>query len=144
MAVNANIGILDPRATDDQLLSIEPIEGVDWRHELPEGPDYYWRFHGFVDFWGADPVGSICVERWTVLRRTPKGVWLRHPFSYDFDVESGKKLVIHDTNRKWAYPTKKEAWESFKIRLMRREQHWDREGERIAALKRIASAEDDS
>lgn len=139
MAVDANIGILDPCATDFDNLTFEPVEGVDWRERIPESPDTYWRFHGLVDFWGADPIGSIKAEAWRVLRHTPRGVWLAPEFSNKWNEESCKKLVIHNTNKKWAYPTKKEAWDSFCIRLNRREGYWKQEGERIHKLKWIVS-----
>lgn len=141
MAVDANIGILDPRATDDQLISIEPVEQVDWRSEIPENPERYWRFTAFVDFWGADPIANIYAECWPIIRHTSKGVWLKHPFASIHHPEDGKKLVIHSTHKKWAYPTKKEAWNSFCIRLHYREMHWNREGERIAKLKYLAAQE---
>jgi len=141
MAVDANIGILDPIAMDFDGVSFQAEEKVYWRPEQPESPDVYWRFHGFVDFWCADPIGSINIEPWRVLRRTPKGAWIVPPFSNKWNEESCKKLVIDSTNKKWAYPTKKEAWDSFCIRLVRREQHWDREGERITALKRVVASE---
>lgn len=135
MAVDANIGILSP----DTISLIEPIERVDWRAEMPEREDRYWRFHGFVDFWGADPVGSIYPECWRVLRHTPKGVWLAAPFTWN--VERHKKLVIHSARKKWAYPTKKEAWDSYCIRLEWREKYWSQEGERIAKLKHLVAQE---
>lgn len=146
MPVEANI-TADGDSTSAALIeftSVKPVQAVDWREGVPESPDRYWRFRGYVDFespFQEFPIASIIIEKWDVLRRTPKGVWVTPPFSNKWCWESDKKLVINDTRKKFAYPTKKEAWESYCIRQHRRRGYWEAEGSRLEALDAVLSAE---
>lgn len=138
MPVEANIGILSPVAiSNNDTFSVEPIKKVDWYDAMPESPELYWRFHAYVDFWGADPAASITASPWFVLRRTPKGAWVS-PYKSD---ERLKRFVLDGARKRLAYPTKQEAWDSFLVRLRFREQYWDTEGQRIAAIKALVAQE---
>ena len=117
---------------------------VNWRCDKPEKPGVWWRFESSV-YWRESPrhgpVVSIYATRWLTLRDTPQGAWLVDEYCniglYDLPeegrdrweratidaIESSKKLVQNWAKKKWAYPTKDEAWKSFKIRQYHREHH---------------------
>lgn len=65
--------------------------------------------------------GSFSVNLYTfnVKKHTHKGVWLQMPYPQK------DKFVLNDARKRWAYPTKELAWESFQIRAARRTQHLD-------------------
>lgn len=125
-------------------LYIDAPHTVYWMEHTQESPDKYWRFNSFVDFespFQSRPIANIKIGMWTVLRHTPKGVWIAPPFSNKWNEEKLKRLVIHDTKKKYAYPTKAEAWESYCIRQMRRNQHHQIEGERLSVLNTLLESE---
>lgn len=56
-----------------------------------------------------------------MVRHTPKGVWVADDYSRD-DKRFWKLCLIH-ARKRYAYPTKAEAWESLRIRTQHRVQH---------------------
>ena len=96
---------------------IKLLPNVDWREDLEESPDFYWRF------WANMEGDYLHVERYRVEYHTPHGVVL-----------ANGKRVQHDWKKKWAYPTKAEAWEAFKIRVGAWRRHWETEGRRLSNI----------
>jgi hypothetical protein len=101
-------------------------------NETSDSPQkYFWRVESTC--WQSSdgsPVAAAHFERWFILRRTPRGVWLVPEYYavsgskfHEASAEKDKRLVILGTRKAWAYPTKAEAWKSFQIRQVRRVQH---------------------
>lgn len=63
--------------------------------------------------------GSFSVNLYTfsAKKHTHKGVWLQMPYGQK------DKFVLNNARKRWAYPTKELAWESFQIRATRRTEH---------------------
>jgi len=102
---------------------------VDWGG--PDHPDVYWRVQAFCTFRERMDLPTVHLEfyQWRVQKRTPKGAWV---------VSDGDRHLVLDASRKkWAYPTKTEAWDSFKIRLRWRANYHRNEGRRIEAIKNL-------
>lgn len=59
------------------------------------------------------------LDEYVVVRHTHKGVWLAQPPVWRW---TKQKFVLNDSRKKYAYPNKADAWESFKIRKTR--QYW--------------------
>lgn len=51
-------------------------------------------------------------ETFDIIKHTPKGVWLQIGPAFFNE----KKFVLKDARKRYAYPTKELAWESFKLR----------------------------
>jgi hypothetical protein len=85
--------------------------------EEPERPAWYrvtdGRYAAAADEWGR-PVGRgepyLHIHEFPVLRETPKGVWL------DLGGWMPPRFVLRDARKRYACPTKAEAWESFVAR----------------------------
>lgn len=120
----------------EDLMELKPLHRVDWRPDDPEGVGIFWRFYGVLDEWADEPKARIWLEKWKALRATPRGVWIVSEYSsltpewsewaerWRLErLEREKKLVQTKARRKWAYPTKAEAWESFRIRTSYRVSH---------------------
>jgi hypothetical protein len=60
---------------------------------------------------------SINLYRFTVLKKTLKGVWLKMPYG------EKDKFVLNIARKRYAYPTIDLAWNSFRIRAFRRLEH---------------------
>lgn len=84
--------------------------------DLPT-PDYLWRYEATALTYEAYPLRIdvfVEPERYRILRRTPKGVWIEmsgFPFTDKFVLLYGRK--------RFAYPTKEEALTSFIARKRR-------------------------
>lgn len=100
-------------------------------NHLDHPAEWFWRVESAYHFTDCGACyADIYYERWALYRHTPRGVWV---VPYDVgnarakylreQAETLKRLVIHGTNKAWAYPTKAEAWRSFCIRQERRVQH---------------------
>lgn len=61
---------------------------------------------------GYDNV-SIKLEEWKVIKETPKGYWINRMSGIWW---GGKRWVSKTSRKRFAYPTKEEALESFLIR----------------------------
>jgi len=76
----------------------------------------------------AFDVVEVCLEQFKVIKETPKGYWLTFPWSAPFHGEYNWKKWVSKTSRKrFAYPTKEEAWDSYCIRRKRRVMHLQRQ-----------------
>jgi hypothetical protein len=78
--------------------------------------EYWFRYDGTVYDEGC--VHIYCSEH-RVVRRTPKGVWL--------DAWGIPRFVLNHSRKRWAYPTKTLAFESFCHRKRRQVQHLARQ-----------------
>lgn len=91
----------------------------------------HYRFESFST---EDAVSIICLE-FRAISETPKGYWvvsnnLPHWFS-DRDLKKHRKFVLKKSMRRFCYPTKQEALQSFAHRKVRQLQY-------IAGAKRVA------
>lgn len=97
-------------------------------------PEVYYREEN-AQWPGDDCLAISCIEL-RVVSHTPKGVWLA-PL---WDVEGRfKKFVLDGVGRRYAYPTRELARESFIIRKRREIQHAARQHDR--AVRYLALAE---
>ena len=67
---------------------------------------------------------SICINSYTIIKQTNKGVWIKH--------YPNKKFVLLTGGKRFAYPTKEEAINSLKRRKQRQLQI-------IKGMERIAN-----
>jgi hypothetical protein len=94
---------------------------VDWIvDEAPPLVEVWYRVVDFryaptLDEWDR-PQGNgrsaVRVNEYLVLRHTERGVWL-HLDGW------GRRFVLRDARRRFACPTREEAWESFRARKQR-------------------------
>jgi len=120
---------------------------VDWKEHLLERDDRFWRFCALVELdqmfsFDTHHIAIITVECWRVLRRTPKGAWIAPPNSSKWSEEGCKRFVLDEGRKKYAYPSKKDAWESYLIRHKFRRHYWSVEGERLDAIDKLLDRED--
>jgi hypothetical protein len=52
---------------------------------------------------------TLSYEQYHVIRKTPKGVWISTPYMN----KKGKKFILDNATKRFAYPTKEEALNSF-------------------------------
>lgn len=75
-----------------------------------------------LDQW-EDPlpgyVLKLHLEQFEILKRTPKGAWIRRYKFKLFGSSKNKRFVLLTARKKFACPTKDEALESFKARKRR-------------------------
>jgi hypothetical protein len=87
-----------------------------WRSVGTDG-EYWYRYVAFRESSWSESCGYDirldCFE-YRVIRHTPKGVWLCQPYCM------GKKFVLKDARKRFAYPTKREALISYIARQKRR------------------------
>ena len=80
----------------------------------------YERFYPFDD--DGLPVEnenpSIILMTFETLRETPGGYWIKigETIAIGLGLIPNEKFVLKDSNKRYAYPTKKEAFNSFTIR----------------------------
>lgn len=84
----------------------------------------YFRFDNDSD-------ATVWPNSFFVIRTTPKGVWL--------DVWGMEKFVLNGEGRRYAYPTKDAAWESFRIRKQRQRQHLERALDELAKIEPLVA-----
>jgi predicted transcriptional regulator len=83
----------------------------------PNGPQYGVYFREENARWSGDDVLAISVIEFYIVKRTSKGVWI----APTWDAEGRfKKFVLEGRGKRFAYPTRQEARESF-IRRKKRE-----------------------
>jgi hypothetical protein len=80
----------------------------------PLGPTHYRFRTSYFD-------GGICVEeeRWTVVKETEAGYWIVPEYMATWPGAHNKhnqKFVLKQSRRRYAYPDRQEAWNSFCIR----------------------------
>ncbi len=68
----------------------------------------YYRYDGYK---------YACCDSYSVVKRTLKGVWISLGWG------SKDKFILNGARKRWAYPTKEEALESFRIRKRRQIMH---------------------
>lgn len=76
---------------------------------MPNINDIYYRYQGGL---GEDTPVYIHLEKFKVTKLTTKGVWI------DFYGQS--KFILNEARKRYAYPTKELAWESY---LARKKKH---------------------
>lgn len=73
----------------------------------------------------GDMSGDTCYElilyKYNLVKETPKGYWIRteHAYGDVVDVKKECHFVLKKSKKRFAYPTEKEALESFKKRKER-------------------------
>ena len=111
----------------------------------------FYRYYATYDVAGPSINGFslwrayLEVDEYEVWKETPKGYWIiPKGMTKDPDcVKLYKKFVLKVANRKFAYPDKKSAFESFKIRTKRRIEHLERQlAQTKAQQKMIEGIED--
>jgi len=97
----------------------------------PDNDDSHWRVEAMCHFVaGAElPVVHMEFYRWNILKRTAKGAWVER--------YGQEKFVLNDGRKKWAYPTKSDAWDSYRHRQKWRASYHHNEGRRIEAIKKL-------
>ena len=85
---------------------------VDWMPWLEEDIGrLWWRFENHAQWMeGSGLFGGIAVAPWRLMRETPKGAWICPRGG------GPERHVSHTARRRWAYPTKLDAWQSYCIR----------------------------
>lgn len=77
-------------------------------NEEPNVIEKRWRFEGLRY---ADDYCYLSAHDFPVIKRTTCGVWI--------DVYGEKKFILDGIGKRWAWPTKKEALESYVARKSR-------------------------
>lgn len=68
--------------------------------EIWEDEDKLFRYANYKD--------DIYLRKYQIIKRTPKGCWVK-----DLVCKSGKRFILNDARKRFAYPTREEALESF-------------------------------
>lgn len=114
--------------------------------QYPDHPmEWFWRVESMCVFMHKTMHPSIHFERYALYRHTPQGVWVvpydmrnaHFPFEHR-QCEALKRFVLIHSDRKFAYPTKAEAWRSFCIRQKWRIRHAENALERAYAVRSLA------
>lgn len=84
----------------------------------------------------SDDVLAISAVEFVMMKRTPSGAWLRHTWDHD---GLHKRFVLEGKGRRYAYPTRQLARESFIIRKRREIQRCAAQHDR--AVRYLALAE---
>jgi hypothetical protein len=71
----------------------------------PDGTEFYYRF----DDCNSESKDSIYLCRYSVVKKTKSGVWLD-------DLSKKGKFILNGARKRFAYPTKELALNSYKIR----------------------------
>ena len=101
---------------------------IDWHPEWLENGDNHFRFCGHWEWSNDDPTCRpyVRLEMWRTLRETPKGRWIVNSYANQWQIEHGaarQRFVLNTGRKRWAYPTKMQAWNSFLIRQRHRLNH---------------------
>lgn len=64
--------------------------------------------------------GVVELEVWREIKKTPKGAWIERSYGQ-------KKFVLDAGRKRYAWPTKEEAWESFLARKRKQVKHLKRQ-----------------
>lgn len=103
--------------------------------------------YDFAD--GEYSTAEVEFDEWRVARLTPRGYWVVpdgcwHHIEYGWlvfgkDWPYDKRFILDGSRRRWAYPTREQAAESFLIRKQRQIGHLERQLE--SARQLLAEAE---
>lgn len=74
--------------------------------------NYLYRIEEIYNSYELNKV-KLQLKKYKIIKRTEKGVWIK---LYDIDFCNCKKFILLRAKKKFAYKTKEEALESFKIR----------------------------
>ena len=101
--------------------------------------DYLFRLVLSVSYVSADNAFSdpikrvhIVVYSFSIISRTHKGVWIH-------DLNNRKRFVLLEGKKRYAYPTMKEAYDSFIVRKVRERFALE---ERLDALKKLPQSKE--
>lgn len=116
--------------TDWQPIELLPENRIDHRPEQPESPGIWWRYHSYCEVRNKErkhDSAQIYIQPYTIIRETEASVWI--------DRYDGAVRIQKDWNRKWAYPTKAEAWAAWTRRWHWRKKFHEQEARRIVVLE---------
>jgi hypothetical protein len=72
--------------------------------------------------------GKIALEEYRTIGETPKGYWITYISNSKFvHTYFNKRFVLKESRKRFAYPTKKEAFDSFKIRTKKSKEYAKRD-----------------
>ncbi len=109
---------------------------------MTDAPEIYYREVNAR--WANDTLAISCVK-YNVVRRTPKGAWIEPCWvtDYNFDDLDRRKIhwkfILDGVGKRFAYPTRELARESFIIRKKREIMHCKNQHDR--AVRYLALAE---
>lgn len=92
-------------------------------------------FYRYDAFYGATL--SLEITEFKLVRETPKGYWISPDLEYFHFSE--KRWIPKVSRKRYAYPTKKEALDSFIIRKQHQITHCERDLRNAKALLSIAT-----
>ena len=111
-------------------MSDHPFQVGQTLYRYDDHVDYYSSFdHNDYDHELGGRVGATC-RKGTVERLTPKGAHVA--FSWN-----NTRWISFTGRKRYAYPTKEEAWESFQIRKLRQIEHLERQLRRARAARAL-------
>lgn len=116
--------------TEAILRGADPLR---WYLQWPEDGTLYFRYCGHWA-WFMDPPKCrphVWLEPWRVVRRTPRGCWIA---DYYCPHKANQRFVLDGARKRFAYPTRAEAWDSFLIRQRKRLQHAKNQLEGVTTL----------
>lgn len=90
-----------------------------------------------TDDWQETSVGAslrMSVERFRILRRTPKGCWI------EANGRKAERFVLDGNGKRFAYPTLELAMDSYRIRKRRQIQYLAAQLERAEGYSKMAEA----
>ena len=101
---------------------------IDWHPGWLENGDNHFRFYGRWHWSENEDTFQpyVRLEMWRTLRETPKGRWIVNSCANQWQIEHGaarQRFVLNTGRKRWAYPTKADAWDSFVIRQRHRINH---------------------
>ena len=87
-----------------------------------------------IDYYSPDP--EVCLKEFVSEKETPKGYWIRPLVGGYFGIR--EKWIPKVSRKRYAYPTKEEALESFILRKKRQIQYLKNQLYFAEETKRIA------
>jgi hypothetical protein len=69
-----------------------------------------------IHYFRIDGYGNAYISAYEILRKTPKGCWIKIGYQTE-------KFILDGARRRWAYPTKELALDSYRIRKERQIRH---------------------
>ena len=101
---------------------------INWRPDWEENGDNHFRFFGLWEWSEYEPACQpyVILKMYATLRETHKGRWIVDSSASQWSIEHGaaqQRFVLNTGRKRWAYPTKADAWASFMIRQRHRINH---------------------
>jgi hypothetical protein len=69
-----------------------------------------------IHYFRIDGYGNAYISAYEILRKTPKGCWIKTGYQTE-------KFILDGARRRWAYPTRELARNSYRIRKERQIRH---------------------